>query len=110
MEDYQQEVLGKYYGMTAERLVVERGIPSNTLNLGSVFLIVYQTQEKQYIPKSYTADTNYWINNSSTTTIREHGGCSIDLWCKTTFMLRNGRVYNVHAEGNNCFSKRFVWK
>lgn len=114
MEGYKQEILGKYYGADYERLMIDYGLPTNTLNLGGIFLIVYDKKEVYYVPKTTTSTTKFEKAQynpylTSTTNTDEIGGFYQEWRCRTTFYLRNGKVFDVKLEGNNCFRQIKLW-
>lgn len=114
IDDYKMEMMGKYYGANAGQLVVDYGIPTNAYTYGDMTLIEFYREENEYIPKSYTVKKdNYNSKNSpysdTTVTISEEGGYSVNHNCKTTFYLRNGKVFDLRFDGNDCFHSYFVW-
>ena len=105
IDDYRQEVLGKYYGANIETLVLGYGSPTNIMPVGNIVLVVYEDKSTSYIPRSYTTNTTYDTYSafpSSSTYILEHGGYSVEEWCKAVFYLKNGKVFDVKFWGNNC--------
>lgn len=109
-EDYKQELLGKYYGANAEQLVIDLGMPNNVMNIGNMLLIVYEYKSVSYIPKSYRGRTTTSSLGGSNFSIEESGGYNLEYWCKTTFFLRQHKVFDVKFVGNSCFREGYVWK
>lgn len=114
INDYKNEMLGKYYGVDANRLVIDYGLPTNAYNYGNMTVYEFYKERTQYIPKTYTVEKdNYRPKDSpysdTTVTISEEGGYSVTYSCKTIFYLTNGRVFDLRFDGNDCFKSYLVW-
>ena len=107
IDDYKMELLGKYYGADIRKLVLDYGIPSNTYQYGDITIVEYYKENTKYIPKYSTVST---YSYSDEIDINEYGGYYVKYSCKTIFNLKNGRVFDLKFEGNNCFHSYYVWK
>lgn len=110
IDNYREDLLGKYYGAGIETIVIDYGPPTTVYPLGSLILVIYENRFTSYVPKTYSANTDYTYTNYAQTTISESGGYNVEYWCKTIFYFRNGRVVDLRFQGNDCYSSRIKFK
>lgn len=98
-----QENLTAWLGHTEERLVSTWGVPSAVYSTENAKFLTYSksyTQSVAGIPATYR--TTVIGNTAYTTSSGGTAGYSVDQTCKTTFEIRNGRVWRATFTGSGC--------
>ncbi len=108
--------LNKLIGVSEDSLVASWGIPNKTYNLDNGKKALEYVHKDTFQTGGYTyttPQTSYRsgrIGNktySGTSTTYVTGTMPVEkhkFFCKTSFMLNNGKVESWHHEGNNCVS------
>lgn len=83
-----QNFLSTLKGATETELITKMGIPTKSYKTDEAMFINYY---KMHSSKSIS---NYYYDSSSST--------SYDIYCSTTFVLKNNKVTDYFFEGNSC--------
>lgn len=100
-----EKILNTWIGLSEEQLFEKWGVPDVIYQNNDKKYFVYNSQSSSYIPgvaPSYYSTYNSFTNTITTTTYGGMPGYTMNLYCKTTFILENGVISNWQWRGNNC--------
>ncbi|QEX20216.1 hypothetical protein FRZ61_01320 [Hypericibacter adhaerens] len=88
---------------TEQDLVAQWGPPDQVYESGGQKYLTYHRSSQAYLPGvEPTYQTTYYGTYATTTPIGGSPPQTINLNCKTTFTITNGKITSWRYEGNNC--------
>jgi hypothetical protein len=98
-----EKVLNSWMNSTEQDLVAQWGPPDQVYESGGQKYLTYHRSSQAYLPGvEPTYQTTYYGTYATTTPIGGSPPQTINLNCKTTFTITNGKITSWRYEGNNC--------
>lgn len=89
-----------WVGRTPEELITQWGTPTQVLNNGNEQFYIYTVTKEIPLPETQDQGGNGQLNYISP--IQGTSAYQTDLFCQTTFVVRNDRIIDWDFEGNAC--------
>lgn len=101
-----EKILSSWVGASEIDLIRAWGAPDNQYESSGTKFLTYQKSSNIYMPGTSPTYTTTVVGNTAYTS--SSGGSpayNIQMFCKTTFEVKNERIVNWRWEGNGCKAK-----